>query len=162
MPTTEDKLWALARSGQPIDARELAMALEAQAPDVSPDFRTQLLIRDSLDALETYWGHDRLEQWLSHSPRQDELRRLRHSDLGAAGFPTLARRLMDATRPETILQFFRDLGTSVDRPARLNVGGSTSLILAELLSRHTDDIDVVDEVPADIRTRYDSPGREDR
>jgi hypothetical protein len=155
MSATIDELWNLTRGGQPIDAEELASAIEAQAAEDFPDYRTRLLIRDSLDALAARWGRDRLMEWLTWSPRQDHLRRLWHSDLGPAGFPSLTRRIMDATRPETVLRFFRDLGSRIDRPARLDVGGSISLILAGVLSRQTEDIDVVDEVPAEIRTRYD-------
>ena len=114
-----------------------------------------MLVRDALNALSAYWGQDRLTAWLARSPGHERLRSLWHSDLGPAGFPSLARRIMDATQPETILQLFRDLGSGIDRPARLDVGGSTSLILAGTLSRQTDDIDVVDEVPAEIRLRYD-------
>jgi hypothetical protein len=62
---------------------------------------------------------------------------------------------MDPTQPETVLQLLRDLGSRLDRPARVDVGGSTSLILAGILSRQTDHIDVVDEVPAEIRVRFD-------
>jgi hypothetical protein len=155
MLTLNHDLWALARSGQPIDATELASAVEAQAVDDSPDFRTRLLIRDTLNALSAYWGQDRLTAWLARSPVQDRLRGLWQSDLGPAGFPSLTRRIMDATQPETVLQLFRDLGSRIDRPARLDVGGSTSLILAGILSRQTDDIDVADEMPAEIRVRHD-------
>lgn len=155
MPTLEHDLWSLARSGQPIDATGLASAVEAQAAEESPDFRTRLLIRDTLNALSAYWGQDRFTAWLADSPMQERLRRFWHSDLGPAGFPSLTQRLMNATRPETIVQFFRDLGSQLDRPARLNVGGSTSLILVGTLSRQTDNIDVVDEVPAEIRVRHD-------
>lgn len=62
---------------------------------------------------------------------------------------------MDATTAQTILQFFRELGVSIHEHVRLDVGGSISLILSDNLSRRTDDIDVVDEVPAVIRTRYE-------
>ena len=51
MPLVSDSLWALALSGQPIDATELASALHAQSGELDRDFRTELLIRDSLDAL---------------------------------------------------------------------------------------------------------------
>lgn len=59
--------------------------------------------------------------------------------------------MADATDPETLKQFLRELGDTLKVPARLEVGGSTALILRGLLSRATDDIDVVDEVPKSIR-----------
>ena len=148
-------LWELARSGQPIDATALALAIAAQSALEDPDFRTELLIRDSLNALSQHWGEPRLRAWLGGQPESARIRSIWRSPLGPAGFPSLLRRIMDATRPETLLAFFRELGTRITRPARLNVGGSSSLILGGLLARHTDDIDVVDEVPADIRSNHD-------
>lgn len=62
---------------------------------------------------------------------------------------------MDSTKPDTILQFLRALGDAAQQPARLYIGGSTSLILADLIARHTEDIDVVDEVPAELRTDHE-------
>jgi hypothetical protein len=148
-------LWELARSGQPIDATSLASAIAAQSAVGDPDYRTELLIRDSLDALSQHWGEARLKSWLSEQPQSERILSIWQSPLGPAGFPSLLRRIMDATRPETLLAFFRELGTRITGPARLNVGGSSSLILSGLLARHTDDIGVVDEVPADIRSDHD-------
>lgn len=62
---------------------------------------------------------------------------------------------MDAIHPETVEAFLRELSLHVNRPTRLVVGGSIALILAGYVSRHTDDIDVVDEVPAEIRVQHD-------
>ena len=56
---TEHDLWSLALSGQQIDASSLSIALEEQvARDDSSelDFRTRLLIRDSLNALGALLG----------------------------------------------------------------------------------------------------------
>jgi hypothetical protein len=152
MTVVPENLWRLARGGQPVDAAELAAALEQQAGEPEPDFRTRLLVRDSLDALAGHWGRGRLESWLADRPL---LRELWLQPLGPAGFPSLTHRLMDATKPDTVMQFFRDLGDRVAKPSRLDVGGSTALILSAGLSRHTDDIDVVDEVPAELRQQYD-------
>lgn len=155
MPLVNDSLWRLARSGHLIDAQELAAAVEEQAGEAQPDFRTRLLIRDALGALKAYWGADRFGAWLTNSAARDRLSTYVKADLGPEGFPTLIHRLMDATRPEAVIEFFRDLGSRVVRPARLDVGGSTSLILLANLSRQTDDIDAVDEVPAVIRAEHD-------
>ena len=61
---------------------------------------------------------------------------------------------MDAIQPETVLQFFRELGMQLPTPSSINVGGAIALILANKISRATEDVDVVDEVPADIRSRH--------
>jgi hypothetical protein len=61
---------------------------------------------------------------------------------------------MDATSRETIVQFLREVGMKLARPVRIAVGGSTALIAGGVLARSTDDVDVVDEVPAEIRTQH--------
>jgi hypothetical protein len=61
---------------------------------------------------------------------------------------------MNTVRRETVLNFLRDLGNSLSHPTQIVVGGSIALILSDELVRHTDDIDVVDELPAEIRDRY--------
>src|SRR4051812_12806430 len=119
MTLVRENLWRLARSGQPIDASELAAALEEQAGEPEPDYRTCLLMRDSLDALSRHWGSERLDQWLETSPVGEQLRTVQAQDLGAVGFPSLARRIMDATKPEVVLRFFRELGSRIRQPARL-------------------------------------------
>lgn len=155
MTVVPENLWRLARGGQPIDATELAAALDEQASDPHPDFRTRLLVRDSLDALGRHWGRERLAAWLAAAPSRSALRAAAwDEDLGPAGFPTLERRIMDAVKPETVLQFFRELGRRIRGPSRMDVGGSIALILQNVLSRHTDDIDIVNEVPAEIRGEH--------
>jgi hypothetical protein len=154
MTVVPQNLWRLARGGQPIDATELAAALDEQASDPHPDFRTRLLVRDSLDALARHWGRERLEAWLAAAHSRTALQAVWREDLGSPGFPTLQRRIMDAIKRETVLQFFRELGRRIRGPSRMDVGRSIALVLQNVLSRHTDDIDVVNEVPADIRSEH--------
>jgi hypothetical protein len=61
---------------------------------------------------------------------------------------------VDVTKPETIKQFLRELGVNTTEPVRLEIGGSSALILQGQLNRKTEDLDVVDEVPAPIRTQH--------
>ncbi len=63
---------------------------------------------------------------------------------------------MDITKTETILEFFRALSRHVLRPTRLIVGGSVALMLAGLLTRHTEDIDVVNELPPELRNQHEA------
>ena len=53
--------------------------------------------------------------------------------------------------PTTIRQFLRELGSAIAHPATITMGGAASLVLRGLLSRATEDVDIVDEVPAEIR-----------
>ncbi len=67
------------------------------------------------------------------------------------GFPSLAQRLGSHMKKTTIEQYLRELGTQISEPIQLIIGGSSALILLELLGRATEDIDVVDEVPKSLR-----------
>jgi hypothetical protein len=66
-------------------------------------------------------------------------------------FPSLPDRLDFAMKSETIKRFLAELGDTLDRPITLTLGGSAALILRGYLDRHTEDLDLADEVPAEIR-----------
>jgi hypothetical protein len=146
----------LALSALPIDASAFAAAIELEAsqPIESLDFRTRLLIRDGVAALRSYWGSPKMDQWLSHLACQESLRTICDQDLGKPGFTKLVHRIMEATRRESVVQFLRDLGAHCPQPSRIEVGGAIAAILAGVLSRHTEDIDVVDEIPVILRSQH--------
>jgi hypothetical protein len=144
-------LWALVLDQSHIDPGGLAEALVEQVLGSDLDFRTRLLIRDSLNALQDYWGPQRLADWLQASPVRPELEAIWREELGRVGFPFLKEQLMEPTRPEQIRQFLRDLGSLLQQPARFAVGGAGALILKGHLLRRTQDLDVVNELPPEIR-----------
>lgn len=146
-------LWSLVKGKPQVDPTDLAEAVQQQAGEAELDFRTRLLIRDSMNALDKYWGHDRLSSWLAETPVRNRLEAIWAEDLGETRF-TVAERLMDKTEPEEIRQFLRELGDHVHRAQRMVVGGSVALILPGHLSRATDDMDVVDEVPEEVRSLH--------
>ena len=143
-------LWDLVWGKSSIDADQLAAALEREAGREQLDFRTRLLIRDGAQALENYWGRDRYQGWVRNNPAA---RRILSppNDLGPVKFPSIKERLVDRTHPETIRQYLRDLGSRLPRPAQVRIGGAAALMLQTDLVRATEDIDVVDEIPAEIR-----------
>jgi hypothetical protein len=49
-------LWELVWGKPQIDPADLAAAVEEQAREEGLDYRTRLLIRDSVEALKGYWG----------------------------------------------------------------------------------------------------------
>ena len=161
-----DDLWTVALDASFIDADVLSSAVEAAARDeASMDYRTRLLVRDSVRALELHWGAERFRSWIKGSPRRQQIEKIcavarieSHRDRDARGFPTLTRRVVDAIKPETVLQFLRELSTHVHTPTRLLIGRSIALILPRYIVRRTDDIDVVDEVPAELRKQHDVLG----
>jgi hypothetical protein len=154
MTTVASELWSLIPGGRQVDPTKLATAVVKQIDSGDLDFRTRLLIRDSLNALASHWGGDRLSAWIDGTGRREQIERIRREELGEPGFPSLAWRVMATTSPQTILQFLRELGARVRGPVRIEIGGSTALIMPGLLSRMTDDIDVVDELPAAIRGEH--------
>jgi hypothetical protein len=150
-------LWALVKGNPSIDPRALLAAVERELRRTPHDFRTRLLLRESLGALEQRWGADRVRSSLAPEVRNEAVRICGAQELVDAprGFPSLESRMADPTEPRTILQFLGELGDRLQSPARLDVGGSSALILAGLLSRATDDVDAVNEVPASIRVQHE-------
>jgi hypothetical protein len=137
-----------------IDPGDLLVAVDSVCQTDPADYRTKLLARESLMALQERWGNGRLMDRLSSQARRRAIE-LMNNDPGEVGFPTLRRRMRDRTEPQTVLSFFRELGADLTEPSRLEVGGSIALILGDLLRRGTDDIDVVDEVPANLRNQHE-------
>jgi hypothetical protein len=150
-PAATPDLWELALRHPHIDPDVLALALERQATYPPLDFRTRLLIRDSLRALRTVWGEERVTRWVADSPARATFAAIEQEDLGIEGFPSLASRIMSHGTPDDALQLLRELGSHIRRPARINIGGSMALMLGGRLTRRTEDIDVVDELPDVVR-----------
>lgn len=144
------KLWDLVWGKPSIDPGELAAAISHEAGRDDLDVRTRLLIRDGAQALAEHWGHDR---WVDAGTRA-RLETIRAESLGPVKFPSIRERLMEHTKAETIEQMLRELGGRLRSGVKLVIGGAASLILQGHLSRATEDIDVVDEVPAEFRADH--------
>jgi hypothetical protein len=152
---TMAELWDVVWGKPQVDPDALAGAVEREALREGPiDYRTRLMIRDSITALERYWGSDRLESWVRGSPARQSLERIRQEPFGEVGFPLLEKALVKATDPETVRAFLRDLGAHLHKPTQLAIGGSIALILPGYLQRATQDIDVVNEVPRELREQH--------
>jgi hypothetical protein len=147
-------LWSIVRGTPQIDPNDLLAAIELETQQGSRDFRTRLLIRDSILALER--RSSKSVVWNSFSADAKRvIERIAAEDLGATGFPTLENRIMQRTDPQTILQFLRDLGDRIPGRIRLDIGGSGALILAGLLRRNTEDLDAVNEIPVALREEHE-------
>lgn len=154
MATATLDLWSLVRTRPQIDPHDLADAVAQQASEEPLDYRTRLLIRDSVEALRGYWGQDRVERWLGSLPDGDQLVAICQQAFEEVGFPSIRKRLMDKTEPATIRQYFQQLGFALRHPVTITVAGGCALILPGHLSRFTEDIDVVGDVPEEIRTKH--------
>jgi hypothetical protein len=154
-PTAPDP-WRLVW-GQPyIDSRTLAAAIEQDlARSDHPDFRTRLLVRDSAVALRSYWGADRFSRWLAASPAGSRIRSILDEDLGETGFPAIRRRLVDRIDSTRIRRIFDLLGRGIHGRTEIHVAGSIPTLIKGLTARPTGDIDLVDEIPEEIRRQPD-------
>jgi hypothetical protein len=153
MPGAIVDLWQLVRRPR-IDPDDLAMAVQLQADGGDLDYRTRWLVHDSLAALQRYWGRAQFEQWLQHCPNRNQIEAIAQEEFERAGFPSLVQRMEEKTEPQQIEQYLRELGQKITHAVRVHIGGSAALILEHYLSRATEDIDIVDEVPAEIRTLH--------
>jgi hypothetical protein len=148
-----DDLWQLAFGRPELDPSDLAAAVEELASRGELDYRSRLLVRDSVDALKDYWPTNRVEAWLSR-PDAERIRRICEEDFEKVGFPSLRKRLMEKTQPDTIRQYFESLGMTLQKKIHIDIAGAVSLILPGYVHRSTADIDIVGEVPEPIRTQY--------
>lgn len=140
-----------------IDPATLARTIETVLVEPNLDWRTLQLVKEGWEALESSIEPGLLKDYLVErtSIQITEAIRARidnarnsHCDVK---FPSLKGRLMSDLSPMTIRQFLRELGSAIEHPATIVMGGAASLVLRGLLSRATEDVDVVDEVPAEIR-----------
>jgi hypothetical protein len=143
--------------GQPyIDSRTLAAAIEQDlARSADPDFRTRLLVRDSAVALRAYWGEHRFAQWLEASALGPRIRSILEEDLGETGFHAIRRRLVDSIDSTQFGQVFELLGRGIHGRVEIHIAGSVPTLIEGLTARPTEVIELVDEVPAEIRRQRD-------
>src|SRR5437588_4758675 len=69
--TPEPDLWSLVSGNPSIDPSKLLAAVVRQLRDPLRDFRTRLLLRDALVALERHWGRQRLDAALAPDVRSE-------------------------------------------------------------------------------------------
>ena len=147
-------LWSLALDHLQIAPDDLVEAIAEQIRREDLDYRSRLLIHESLEALQACWGPERLRRWLRQCPYRAQIEAIWMVHYDEVGFPSLRRRVMDTTRPEQVKQCFRELALHVQHPLQLEVGGAIALILPGLLSHRTEGVDVVNEVPLALRSQH--------
>ena len=154
MATQALDLWDLVRKRPEIDPNDLADAVVDEVGRGELDYRTRLLIRDSVNALLEHWGEGRLATCLAECPAGHQIRSVCDESFDEIGFPSLRKRLMKKTDPEEVRQFLEHLGRNLHQPLKVYVGGSIALIIPGYITRHTEDIDIVGEVPSEIRNQH--------
>src|SRR5262249_15476666 len=137
--------------GQPyIDSRRLAAAIEKDLQEnASPDFRTRLLVRDAVRALRGFWGAGKFRRWLAASRVASRIDAILSEGLGKPGFRNIRRRLVPGIGTAELEQIFTLLGECVHDRVEVNIAGSIPTLIEGLTARPTDDIDIVNEVPAE-------------
>lgn len=155
MQTPVDDLWTYVKRQRWLSARELfnRVSLAAACGDeFDLDYRSRLLIRDSLDALARYFGRAYVKSRVARMPTASALAATWESKFdGETGFPSLKHRLMEPITHDDVLRYLRDLGGEVREPTQATIGGSIALIMRDLIVRATEDIDVVNDIPHSIR-----------
>lgn len=151
MATQTIDLWELTYGKPQIDPTDLSEAVCQQAGEDDLDYRTRLLIRDSVVALRAHWGSKRVDRWLACCPNRDRIEAIGREEFDKVGFPTIPRRLIDKTKPEVLLRLFEQVGQSISQETTVYVTGAVALILSGYLSNHTDDIEFVHDLLATMR-----------
>jgi hypothetical protein len=139
--------------GQPyIDSDTLAAAIENDLQrQPQPDYRTRLLVRDAAEAIRSHWGAAKFQRWLAASPARERLRAILNEPFPETGFSSIRRRLVDSIGENQVKQIFTLLGEHVHDRVEIYIAGSIPTLIEGLTARPTEDIDLVDEVPAEIR-----------
>lgn len=150
-----DKAWSIISSGgQAVDAEGLFAAIRHPAVLGTDDPRTQLLVRDAVKGLYEFWGAEAFAGRLRQLPQREAIQSFLTRPTDEIGFPSLRKRIVNVTDPVALEKLCRDLGARLREPATIVIGGSVASMVAALLSRHTEDIDVVDELPPAIRSEH--------
>ena len=89
------------------------------------------------------------------APWVREVREILDEDLGEPGFSTIRRRLVDSIDSTQLGQIFDLLGRGIHGRVEIHIAGSIPTLIKGLTARPTDDIDLVDEVPEEIRRQRD-------
>jgi hypothetical protein len=147
--------WALVW-GQPyINADHLAASIEADLQATAePDFRTRLLVRDAAVALKSFWGQRQFSSWLANSAVGKRINIILQEDLGKPGFRNIRRRLVTNPNLADIKRLLGMIGERLHDRVEVSIAGSIPTLVGGLTARPTDDIDIVDEVPAEMRKQH--------
>jgi hypothetical protein len=155
-----EALWGLLARAT-IDPRALALAIQAVLIEPKLDWRTIQLVKEGWEALEQAVEPALLNEYLlsGKACQITEAMQARMLDDSrghqVVKFPSIKGRLMPHVSSIMVRQFLRELGSTIAPPVTITMGGAASLILRELLSRATEDVGVVDEVPVEVRSQHE-------
>ncbi|MGC4034010.1 MAG: DUF6036 family nucleotidyltransferase [Tepidisphaeraceae bacterium] len=115
------------------------------------DPRTQLLVRDAVIGLRHFWGAPGLAVRLHWLPQREAIESFLNRPADEIGFPSLKERIVNVTDPAILEKMFRDIGSRLHDPTEIVIGGSMALMIESFIARHTEDVDIVDELPPALR-----------
>ncbi len=150
-----DELWTMAWRHRAIAPRRVLDIIPVAVRHPDLDERTQLLIRDALNAVAEKLGRDVTQILVDEMPEAKSVNAIWHAEYDKVGFPTLARRMQKPFSPNQLLGYLRELGRRLREPASITIAGSAVLILRAIVVRPTSDIDVIDELPRAIREEHE-------
>jgi hypothetical protein len=115
MVKVQNDLWSIVRNPY-VDAALLADAIIEQIHQGDLDYRSRLLIRDSLKALEHRWGAQRFNHWITAFSIHPQLATIYHETFEKTGFSTLEKRVMEFTTQQDLEEMFRAIGSHLRSP----------------------------------------------
>jgi hypothetical protein len=118
------------------------------------DYRTRLLIRRGVEALRAKWDDQDFRAWFESLSRSQAFQCILHEQFEEVGFHHLNDAVVMATKPEHVRRFLEEVDGLLHEKLRIVVGGSISVILRGMLTRQTTDVDIVNEVPVEIRKHH--------
>jgi hypothetical protein len=141
------RLWLITRGRPQVDPAELSSAIVEQIEANDLDYRSRLLIRDSLVALRDFWTPHRFSQWWDNCPVRAQIEEIAADSYDKVGFPSLRKRLRDKTPPRQVETLLRAIGACLREPCSFWVTGTAGLILHDRLQYGIDAITIVSELP---------------
>jgi hypothetical protein len=103
-------------------------------------------------ALRDVRGEAWFGEMINHGGEADTIKKLLDEELGEVGFAFLGKRIKSYQNPEVMREFLRELGTRIQTPVKMMIGGSAALMLEGLFVQRIDAIEIVDEIPQAIRS----------
>ena len=145
MPGLATDLWSLTSGRPEVDPSDLAAAVQEEANRERLDYRTRLLIRDSVTALRNHWGEQKFAAGLEGCPARVQIEAISREHFDRPGF-SVEERLVEKTDPAGAEKLFEkacDLmdGLGCDRLARIRTSPTLFASARKYYQRECDGLD---------------------
>lgn len=151
-------LWRIVTRSSSISPKALLVRLANALRTPDPDPRSIVLMRECFGALGRTLGRNFVAQKIAgHAETAVDLRLMQditsHS-IEPNKFPSILPRLIEPISAQNVIECLRDVSTQLRERVSIVVGGSSVLLLKHLIERATENIDVLDELPEELRDQH--------